>query len=110
MAWASRTSSYDHTLWNLGVGMGIAGDTKPTIATRVFAAYFDPCLGFVLCDWHGRAGRLSHRPAARIMIDPYVMVLCHPEPKAKDLAREQEVSFIRGSDPSLRCAPFRMTY
>ena len=39
MAWASRTSSYDHTLWNLGVGMGIAGDTKPTIATRVFAAY-----------------------------------------------------------------------
>jgi hypothetical protein len=35
------TLCYIHTSWNLGVGMELAGDTKPTIASRVFAAHFD---------------------------------------------------------------------
>ena len=35
--------------------------------------------------------------------------LCHPEAKPTDLATEWEVSLIRRPDPSLRCAPFRMT-
>jgi hypothetical protein len=34
---------------------------------------------------------------------------CHPEPKAKDLVTEQGDPIIRWPDPSLRCAPFRMT-
>jgi hypothetical protein len=34
---------------------------------------------------------------------------CHPEPKAKDLVPEWEVSQRRSPDPSLRFAPFRMT-
>ena len=37
------------------------------------------------------------------------MALCHPEPKAKDLATEWEVSLFRNPDPSLRYAPFKMT-
>jgi hypothetical protein len=28
--------------------------------------------------------------------------ICHPEPKAKDLAGEREVSQMRSPDPSLR--------
>jgi len=35
--------------------------------------------------------------------------VCHPEPKAKDLAHVREVSHIRSPDPSLHYAPFRMT-
>lgn len=35
---SSPTVSNRHTLWNLGVGMELAGDTKPTIATCIFAA------------------------------------------------------------------------
>ena len=34
----SPTPCNNHTSWNLGVGMELAGDTKPTIASRVFAA------------------------------------------------------------------------
>jgi non-lysosomal glucosylceramidase len=33
----------------------------------------------------------------------------HPEPKAKDLATEREITSTRSPDPSLRCASFRMT-
>jgi hypothetical protein len=36
--------------------------------------------------------------------------LCHPEPKAKNLATGWGVLQIRSPDPSLHCAPFRMTY
>jgi len=39
---SSPTVSNRHTLWNLGVGMELAGDTKPTIANSIFAAPFDP--------------------------------------------------------------------
>jgi hypothetical protein len=35
---SSPTVSNRHTLWNLGVGMELAGDIKPTIATSIFAA------------------------------------------------------------------------
>jgi len=42
--------------------------------------------------------------------NPRAMWLCHPEPKAKDLGGGGEVSQLRGPDPSLRCAAFRMTY
>ena len=45
----------------------------------------------------------------RIRKNSCAMGFCHPEPKAKDLARKWAVSSLRGPDPSLRCAPFRMT-
>jgi hypothetical protein len=38
---SSPTVSNRHTLWNLGVGMELAGDTKPTIANCIFAAHSD---------------------------------------------------------------------
>ena len=38
---SSPTVSNRHTLWNLGVGMELAGDTKPTIANSIFAAPSD---------------------------------------------------------------------
>ncbi len=34
---------------------------------------------------------------------------CHPEAQPKDLGTEGEISLLRSPDPSLRCAPFRMT-
>jgi len=36
----SLTLCYNHTQWNLGVGMVLTGDTKPTIARSIFAAHF----------------------------------------------------------------------
>jgi hypothetical protein len=35
----SHTLCYSHTQWNLGVGMDLTGDTKPTIARGIFAAH-----------------------------------------------------------------------
>jgi len=49
----SPTPCNDHTLWNLGVGMELAGDTKPTIASRVFAAPFEFRPGRLAAAGHG---------------------------------------------------------
>ena len=46
----------------------------------------------------------------RIRENPCAARLGHPEPAAKDLAREGESSSLRSPDPSLRCAAFRMTH
>ena len=43
----SHTLCYNHTQRNLGVGMDLTGDTKPTIARGIFAAHLqfgDSCL------------------------------------------------------------------
>ena len=44
---SSHTLCFSHTQRNLGVGMDLTGDTKPTIARGIFAAHLqfgDSCL------------------------------------------------------------------
>jgi hypothetical protein len=53
-----------HTLRNLGVGMGIAGDSKPTIATCIFAAHSRVWVGssFPGAPWPCYAGGSPSQP------------------------------------------------
>jgi len=64
---SSPTVSNRHTLWNLGVGMELAGDTKPTIANGIFAAHlcFDPsaCHADIPVRHGIERGRLASRVA-----------------------------------------------
>jgi len=52
----------------------------------------------------------SNAMMVRIRNTSGTATVCHPEPKAKDVARERESYQVPGPDPSLRYASFRMTH